>query len=117
MDLTSAQIEASVVQFLISISVHFVMVTTSSIRGVNSCCPQIWSDRSHIGHKYIWVLPFECHPEKNEIVFDRLWYPLSILLLATIGVKLIGPHGGFHVVKEKVCQVTGSVDSPIYFSC
>ena len=29
---------------------------------------------------------------QNEIVFDRLWYPLSILLLAAIGAKLIGPH-------------------------
>ena len=34
---------------------------------------------------------------QNEIVFDRLWYPISILLLAAIGAKLIGPHGGFQV--------------------
>jgi len=33
----------------------------------------------------------------NEIVFDRLWYPLSILLLTVIGAKLIGPHGGLQV--------------------
>ena len=49
---------------------------------------------------------------QNEIVFDRLWYPLSILLLAAIGAKLIGPHGGLQVDKQKVCQVTGSVESP-----
>ena len=36
-----------------------------------------------------------------EIVFDRLWYPLSILLLAAIGAKLIGPHGGLQVDKKK----------------
>ena len=32
---------------------------------------------------------------QNEIVFDRLWYPLSILLLAAIW----GPHGGLQVDK------------------
>ena len=31
-------------------------------------------------------------------------------LLAAIGAKLIGPHGGLQVDKQKVCQVTGSVD-------
>ena len=36
---------------------------------------------------------------RNEIVFDILWYPLSILLLAAIGAKLIGPHGGIQVNK------------------
>ena len=36
---------------------------------------------------------------QNEIGFDRLWYPLSILLLAAIGAKLIGPHGGLQVDK------------------
>ena len=41
-----------------------------------------------------------------EIVFDRLWYPLSILLLAAIGAKPIGPHGGLQV-DTKVCDVTG----------
>ena len=41
-----------------------------------------------------------------EIVFDKLWCPLSILLLAAIGAKLIGPHGGLQVDK-KVCDVTG----------
>ena len=47
-------------------------------------------------------------------VFDRLWYPLSVLLLAAIGARLIGPNGGFQVDKQKVCQVTGSVESPVY---
>ena len=37
---------------------------------------------------------------RNEIVFDRLWYPLAILLLAAIGAKLIGPHGGLQVDKN-----------------
>ena len=36
---------------------------------------------------------------QNEIVFDRLWYPLTILLLDVIGAKLIGPHGGLQVDK------------------
>ena len=49
---------------------------------------------------------------QNEIVFDRCTYPLSILLLAAIGAKLIGPHGGLQVDKPKVGKVTGSVDSP-----
>ena len=49
---------------------------------------------------------------QNEITFDRLWCPLSILLLAAIGANLIGPHGGLQVDKQKVCQVTGSVESP-----
>ena len=49
---------------------------------------------------------------QNEIVFDRLWCPLSILLLAAIGAKLIGPHGDLQVDKQKVCQVTGSVEAP-----
>ena len=39
---------------------------------------------------------------QNEIVFDRLWYPLSILLLAAIGGKLMGPHGVLQVDKEAV---------------
>ena len=34
---------------------------------------------------------------RNEIVYERLWYPLSVLLLAAIGAKLIGPHGGLQV--------------------
>ena len=38
---------------------------------------------------------------RNEIVFDRLWYSLSILLLAAIEAKLIGPHGGLQVDKNK----------------
>ena len=49
---------------------------------------------------------------QNKMVFDRLWYPLSILLLAAIGAKLIGPHGDLQVDKRTVCQVTGSVESP-----
>ena len=48
--------------------------------------------------------------DQNEIVFDRLWYPLSILLLAAIGAKLIGPHGGLQVDKYGVTVVTGSVE-------
>ena len=48
----------------------------------------------------------------NEIVFDRLCYPLSILLLAAIGAKLIGPHGRLQFDKSKVGKVTGSVDAP-----
>ena len=47
---------------------------------------------------------------QNEIVFDGLWYPLSILLLAAIGAKLIGPHGSLKVDKEAVTEVTRSVD-------
>ena len=45
---------------------------------------------------HTWVHPFECHPEKwpKWDIFDRLWYPLSILLLTAIVGKLIGPHGG-----------------------
>ena len=43
-----------------------------------------------------------------EIVFDRLWYPLSILLLAAIGAKLIGPHGGLKVGK---CRAIGALIS------
>ena len=39
---------------------------------------------------------------RNEIVFDRVWYPLSILLLAAIGAKLIGPHGGLQVDKKRL---------------
>ena len=42
------------------------------------------------------------------MVFDRLWYTL---LITAIGPKLIGPHNGIHVNKQKVCKV-GSVDSP-----
>ena len=48
-----------------------------------------------------------------EIVFDRLWYPLSILLLAAIGAKLIGPHGGLQVGKNGVTDVTGSMEWPM----
>ena len=48
-----------------------------------------------------------------EIVFDRLWYPLSILLLAAIGAKLIGPHGGLQVGKKGVTDVTGSMEWPL----
>ena len=49
---------------------------------------------------------------QNEIVFDRCTCPLSILLLAAIGAKLIGPHGGLQVDKEAVTEVTLSVDLP-----
>ena len=47
-----------------------------------------------------------------EIVFDSLLRSLSILLLAAIGAKLIGPHGGLQVDKLKVGKVTDSVDAP-----
>ena len=40
----------------------------------------------------------------------KMRYTLSILLLAAIGAKLIGPHGGLQVDKPKVGKVTGSVD-------
>ena len=49
---------------------------------------------------------------RNEIVFDRSWYPLSILLLAAIGAKLIGPHGGLQVGKKGVTDVTQRFESP-----
>ena len=49
---------------------------------------------------------------QNEIVFDRCTCPLSILLLAAIGAKLIGPHGGLQVDEPKVGKVTGYVDAP-----
>ena len=60
------------------------------------------------------VIPWECHLKNDQIaiVFDRLWYPLSILLLAAIGEKLIGPHGGLQVDKEAITEVTRSVDWP-----
>ena len=35
---------------------------------------------------------------------------MSILLLAAIGAKLIGPHGVLQVDKQTVGKVTGSVD-------
>ena len=41
----------------------------------------------------------------------RYFPPLSILLLAAIGAKFIGPHGDLQVDKQKVYQVTGSVDT------
>ena len=44
----------------------------------------------------------QCQSEQNgqnEIVFDRLGFTLSILLLAAIRAKFIGPHGGFQVGK------------------
>ena len=37
-----------------------------------------------------------------EIVFDSLLRSLSILLLAAIGAKLIGPHGGLQVDKQAI---------------
>ena len=43
---------------------------------------------------------------QNEIVFCRLWYTLSILLLVAIAAKLIG----LQVDKEDVTKVTRSVD-------
>ena len=41
------------------------------------------------------------------MLFDRLWYPLSILLVAAIGAKLIGPHGGLQFGKQKVVKSNG----------
>ena len=38
---------------------------------------------------------------RNEMVFDRLWYHLSILLLVAIGAKLICSHGGLQIDKKK----------------
>ena len=53
---------------------------------------------------------------QNEIVFDR--YPLSILLLAAIGAKLIGPHGGLQVDKQKVLSSNGLRGiTPVKFFC
>ena len=52
-----------------------------------------------------WVRPFECQPEKRP-KWDSFWQVMSILLLAAIGVKLIGPHGGLQVDKEAVTEVT-----------
>ena len=52
--------------------------------------------------KYI-IGPFHANVNQTicrlEIVFDRLWYPLSILLLATIGAKLICLRGGLQIGK------------------
>jgi len=48
-----------------------------------------------------------------EIVFDRLWYPLSILLLAAIGAKLIGPHGGLRAGKDWLLTGQAYMDLPI----
>ena len=45
---------------------------------------------------------------QNEILFDRLRYPLSVLLLAAIGAKLISPHGGLR--KLAVSSVTGFME-------
>ena len=41
-------------------------------------------------------------------------YSLSILLLAAIGAKLIGPYGGLQVDKETVTEVARSVGLPYY---
>ena len=56
---------------------------------------QIWDFlRSGSFHKIVTL-----KNGQNEIVFDRLWYPLSIQQLAALGLgaKLIGPHCGFQV--------------------
>ena len=44
--------------------------------------------------------------------FWNVYIPLSVLLLATIGAKLIGPHGGLQVDKRNIIDVTRSVNSP-----
>ena len=36
---------------------------------------------------------------QSRIFFDRLSFPLCILLLAVIGAKLIGPYGGLQIDK------------------
>ena len=46
----------------------------------------------------------EMSTHKNSqlgIVFESLLRSLSILLLATVGAKLIGPHGGLQVDEKK----------------
>ena len=64
-------------------------------------CHVLDLNKWRIHKKLLRMRPFECQPEKwpNEIVFDRLWYSLSILLFAAIGAKLIGPHGAIKVDK------------------
>ena len=47
---------------------------------------------------------------RSEIVFDRFWFPLSTILLAALGAKLIGSHGGLQVDKYVVTVVTDSVE-------
>ena len=51
---------------------------------------------------------------RNSKFFLTGLHPLSIILLADIGAKLIRLHGGLHVDKQNVGKVgpTGSVDSP-----
>ena len=50
----------------------------------------------HIMGAFIWM---STKKRSKWDIFDSLWYPLSILLLAAIGAKLIGPHGGIQVDK------------------
>ena len=46
--------------------------------------------------------------------FWQVYLPLSTLLLAAIGAKLIGPNGGLQVDKQNVSQVTVFVEWPYY---
>ena len=58
--------------------------------------------------------------KNSRNVFDRLWYPLSILLLAAIGAKLIGPHGGLQVDKNDVKLrnwLDGMAEKFLYIYC
>ena len=50
-----------------------------------------------------------------KMSFWQIMVPPSILLLAAIEAKLIGPYSGLQVDKPKVGKVTASVDSPFYF--
>ena len=70
----------------------------------------LFADGTYTSQDFIGIVDLK--NSRNEIVFDRLWYPLSILCLAAIGIgaKLIGPHGGLQVDKKVVTVVTGSVE-------
>ena len=64
--------------------------------------------------RFIGVIPRECHPEKRPI-WDSFWQVMVPPVYPTARRHrngLIGPHGGPKVDKQKVCQVTGSVESP-----
>ena len=71
---------------------------------------RVQSNITTVGPFHANVNPKIC---RLEIVFDRLWYPLSILLLAAIGAKLIGPHGGLQVGEKGVTDVTASMEWPL----
>ena len=85
----------------VGLHVHCIRAAGSFIAGVSLVC--IWKLLNKRALSYR-VTPQKCQPEKsrNEIVFDRLWYPLSILLLAAIviGAKLIGTHVGLQTLSR-----------------